>query len=317
MANISEINGYGIYAQTASLALTASLATFANGATFAASASSVLVDKETVNGPAYLTYTSQADLNGVYTLLYNNDNVYLTGSTLVIPRITSSFTGSLLGTASFATTSSYARSAGIRLDQSVNPISFKLIDANNSTISTLSNPTSSLALTASYIDPTFISASAAASGFGSGGGINDQLVALSGSNITTTSATLVDITGLVTPTLPTSSAWYFEIYLATTCTGTGGIKFGFTAPSGGTGFLYVEGISTTVTGYQSTVTTGTITGVGVTRVNGNAGVRLFGRISIDTTPGVVQIQFASGTGGQTSTIGAGNGASIMRLTRTA
>ena len=259
MANISEINGYGIYAQTASLAVSSS---FANTASFAVSSS-------------------------------------------------------FANTTSFATTSSYARSAGIRLDQGVDPISFKLIDANNSTISTLSAPTSSLALTASYIDPTFISASAAASGFGSGGGINDQLVALSGANITTTSATLVDITGLVTPTLPTSSAWYFEIYLATTCTGTGGIKFGFTAPSGGTGFLYVEGISTTVTGYQFTVTTGTITGVGVTRVNGNAGARLFGRISIDTTPGVVQIQFASGTGGQTSTIGAGNGASIMRLTRTA
>jgi hypothetical protein len=201
-------------------------------------------------------------------------------------------TASLANTASFATSSSFANTASLAT-------------------------TSSLALTASYIDPTFISASAAASGFGSGGGINDQLVALSGANITTTSATLVDITGLVTPTLPTSSAWYFEIYLATTCTGAGGIRFGFTTPSGGSGFLYVEGISTGVTGYQSTVTTGTITSVGVTRVNGGAQVRLFGRISIDTTPGVVQIQFASGTGGQTSTIGAGNGASIMRLTRTA
>lgn len=145
----------------------------------------------------------------------------------------------------------------------------------------------------------------------------NTLVALSGSNITTTSATLVDITGLVTPTLPANSAWYFEIYLATTCTGAGGIKFGFTTPSGGSGFLYVEGISTGVTGFQSTVTTGTITSVGVTRVNGNAQARLFGRISIDATAGAVQIQFASGTAGQTSTIGAGNGASMMRLTRVA
>jgi hypothetical protein len=81
--------------------------------------------------------------------------------------------------------------------------------------------------------------------------------------------------------------------------------------------LYVEGISTGLTGFQSTVTTGTITGTGVTRVNGNAQVRLFGRISIGATPGVVQLQFASGTAGQTSTIGAGNGASILRLTQTA
>jgi len=114
-----------------------------------------------------------------------------------------------------------------------------------------------------------------------------------------------------------NSAWYFEIFLATTCTGTGGIRFGFTTPSGGSGFLYVEGISTGLTGFQSTVTTGTITSVGVTRVNGNAQVRLFGRISIDANAGAVQIQFASGTAGQTSTIGAGNGASMMRLTRVA
>jgi hypothetical protein len=40
MANISEINGYGIYAQTASLAISASLAVLLT-ATFAASASSV------------------------------------------------------------------------------------------------------------------------------------------------------------------------------------------------------------------------------------------------------------------------------------
>jgi hypothetical protein len=145
----------------------------------------------------------------------------------------------------------------------------------------------------------------------------NTLVALSGSNITTTSATLVDVTGLVTPTLPANSAWYFEIFLATTCTGAGGIRFGFTTPSGATGFLYVEGISTGLTGFQSTVTTGTITGVGVTRVNGSAQARLFGRISIDATAGAVQVQFASGTAGQTSTIGAGNGASMMRLTRVA
>ena len=215
--------------------------------------------------------------------------------------------------------------------------------------------TASLANTASYIDPTFISASAAASGFGSGGStdtgsllttasvslntitftkgdgstfpitvdtgsggdIDAQLVVLSGANITTTSATLVNITGLVTPTLPANSAWYFEIYLATTCTGAGGIRFGFTTPSGGSGFIYIEGIGTGLTSFQSTVTTGAITGVGVTRVNGSAQARLFGRISIDATPGAVQFQFASGTAGQTSTIGAGNGASIMRLTRTA
>lgn len=146
---------------------------------------------------------------------------------------------------------------------------------------------------------------------------SNQLVALSGANVTTTSATAVDITGLVTPTLPANSSWYFEIYLATTCTGAGGIRFGFTTPSGGSGFLYVEGIGTGVTSFQSGVSTGTLIATGVTRVNGNAQARLFGRISIGSTAGAVQIQFASGTAGQTSTIGAGNGASIMRITKVA
>lgn len=62
-----------------------------------------------------------------------------------------SFTGSLFGTASYATQA-------------------------------LSASFASLATTASYIDPTFISASAAAAGFGSGGSINTSSFATTGSN---------------------------------------------------------------------------------------------------------------------------------------
>ena len=110
-----------------------SIATFYG---LAQSASSVLVDRESVNGRAYLTYVDSSNPSGDYERLYSSDSLYLTGSTLIIPRVESSFTGSLLGTASYAT---QALSA-------------------------------SFATTASYINPTFISASAAASGFGSGGG---------------------------------------------------------------------------------------------------------------------------------------------------
>ena len=143
---------------------------------------------------------------------------------------------------------------------------------------------------------------------------NNQTIALTGANVTTTSATAVDITGLVTPTLPANSTWYFEVFLATACTGTGGIKFGFTAPSGYGGLLYVEGVSTSLTGYQQSLTSGALSATGVTRFNSGAFVKLSGRVVIDTTPGAVQLQFASGTGGQTSTIG-GVGASIIKITR--
>jgi hypothetical protein len=62
--------------------------------------------------------------------------------------------------------------------------------------------TASLAVSSSYA----LTASFALNG-GGGGGINDQLIALSGSNVTTTSATLVDITGFATPTLSANSGY--------------------------------------------------------------------------------------------------------------
>jgi hypothetical protein len=141
-------------------------------------------------------------------------------------------------------------------------------------------------------------------------------IALTGSNVTTTSATLVDITGLVTPTLPASSTWYFEVLLTTACTGSGGVKFGFTAPSGAAGTLFIEGTSTAMTGYQQSNTTGALSGTGVNRFNGPAVTKMYGRIIIDATAGAVQLQFASGTSGQTSTI-SGTGGSIIKLTRVA
>jgi hypothetical protein len=139
-------------------------------------------------------------------------------------------------------------------------------------------------------------------------------IALTGSNVTTTSATAVDVTGLVTPTLPASSTWYFEVLLTTACTGAGGIKFGFTAPSGAAGTLFIEGTSTAMTGYQQSNTTGALSGTGVNRFNGPAVTKMYGRVIMGVTAGAIQLQFASGTSGQTSTI-SGTGASMMRLTR--
>jgi nitrogen fixation protein len=139
-------------------------------------------------------------------------------------------------------------------------------------------------------------------------------IALTGSNVTTTSATLVDITGLVTPTLPANSTWFFEVLMGTACTGTGGIKFGYTAPSGATGILYIEGTSSSAAAYQQATTSGALSSVGVNRFNGGSFTKMYGRVAVGATAGVVQLQFASGTSGQTSTIG-GLGASIIKLTR--
>jgi hypothetical protein len=104
MANISQINGFEIYASTAGFAAEAAEASTAS---LAQSANTVLVDREGFSGPQYLTYVSQSNPSGVYTSLYNNESVYISGSTLVAPNMRAVFTGSLLGTASLASTASY------------------------------------------------------------------------------------------------------------------------------------------------------------------------------------------------------------------
>jgi hypothetical protein len=144
----------------------------------------------------------------------------------------------------------------------------------------------------------------------------NTIVALSGSNVTTTSATAVDVTGLVTPTLPANSTWYFEIYLSVTCSGTGGLRFGFTAPIGASGALFIEGTATTAATYQQTSTTGALAGTAINRSATSSLGKLYGRVIIGANAGAVQLQFASATGGQTSTI-TGTGISIMRITRVA
>jgi hypothetical protein len=143
-----------------------------------------------------------------------------------------------------------------------------------------------------------------------------NVVAINGSNITTTSGTAVDITGLVTPTLPPSSTWYFEIYLSVTCGGAGGLRFGFTSPVGSNGALFIEGTATTAATYQQTSTTGALAGTAINRAATSSLGKLYGRVIIGANAGVVQLQFASGTGGQLSTI-VGTGISIMRITRVA
>jgi nitrogen fixation protein len=144
----------------------------------------------------------------------------------------------------------------------------------------------------------------------------NTLVALSGSDVTTTSATAVDVTGLVTPTLPPNSTWSFEIYLTVTCSGTGGLRFGFTAPIGANGGLFIVGTATTQVTYQQTSTAGALSVPAINRAATSSLGTLYGRVIIGANAGAVQLQFASGTGGQLSTI-TGTGISIMKITRVA
>jgi hypothetical protein len=191
----------------------------------------------------------------------------------------------------------------------------KAINADNAARANTS-VSSSYAATASLLLGSVVSASYAATASVLLGGINNQVIALTGSNVTTTSATAVDVTGLVTPTLPANSTWSFEIYLTVTCSGTGGLRFGFTAPSGADGALFIDGTVTTITTYQQTSTAGALSAPAINRAAMSSLGKLYGRVIIGANAGVVQLQFASATGGQTSTI-TGTGISIMRITRVA
>ena len=121
MANISQINGFGIYAQTASLAATAS---------YTVSSSVTTILRGSAN-PSYIATVPYYEPTATHQQLfvYEGGGYFSSSygsSRLHTPSVVAmnGFTGSLQGTAT----------------------------------------------TASYISPTFISASAAASGFGSGGG---------------------------------------------------------------------------------------------------------------------------------------------------
>ena len=94
--------------------------------------------------------------------------------------------------------------------------------------------TASLANTASYINPTFISASAAASGFGSGGSTN------TGSFLTTASVSSNTIT------FTKGDGSTFPITVNTGSGGSGGIHIDSIFGAGQDGNVTIEGSTTTL-----------------------------------------------------------------------
>jgi hypothetical protein len=140
--------------------------------------------------------------------------------------------------------------------------------------------------------------------------LDDRLIVLSGANVTTTSTAAQNITGLVTPELEANSVYWIKARLLVSCSGTGGVRFAFAAGAGVTGTMAAIGTGASLTAYsQTSATANTLTA----RLNGFIGasfVDLEGRVTIGPTPSNIQLQFASLTNGQTSTI-FGGGDSIF------
>jgi hypothetical protein len=118
----------------------------------------------------------------------------------------------------------------------------------------------------------------------------------------TTSTTAVDITNLVTGTLP-EGKYSVKGSIGVGSTTTGGIKLGITIPSGATMRIRGTDRGTTPNNAVNEIfnTSGVLSTSNFAQVNGDSVVFFEGTITIGATPGVVQFIFAKTTSG-TATI---------------
>lgn len=141
---------------------------------------------------------------------------------------------------------------------------------------------------------------------------NSQLARVA-SNVTTTLATVVDVTAL-SFFLNSNEIWMATYELKVSC-GTGGVKFAINGPAGATLVMQVfGGASATVTAFTSSQVTAlnTLTTEGYA-VSATRQVTVTATILGGATAGSVQLRFASLTSGQTSTIFANSSMVAMRL----
>jgi hypothetical protein len=123
------------------------------------------------------------------------------------------------------------------------------------------------------------------------------------SNVTTTTTLASAITGLTTFILEANSTYSINGQFLIACNGAGGVKFGHSLPSGGASYISYSGVATSVTTYQQVASnSGTLTATAFNR-NAISSYLIFGGlITTAATAATFDMQFASGIGGQTSTI---------------
>ena len=120
---------------------------------------------------------------------------------------------------------------------------------------------------------------------------------------TTTTTLASAITGLTTFILEANSTYAISGAFLIGCSNTGGVKFGNSLPVGAASYINYMGTSTSTTVYlQSPSTNGTLTATAFNRFNSASHLTFGGLITTIATAGSVDMQFASGTAAQTSTI---------------
>ena len=123
------------------------------------------------------------------------------------------------------------------------------------------------------------------------------------SNVTTTSTLASTITGLSTFILEANSTYNINGQFLIGCNGVGGVKFGNSLALGGASYISYSGAGTSVTTYQQVATNnGTLTTTAFNRGIITSYLIFGGNITTTATAGTFDMQFASGTVGQTSTI---------------
>lgn len=133
--------------------------------------------------------------------------------------------------------------------------------------------------------------------------IEAQAYARVTSDRTTTVITAGNVTDM-SFAVPASENWGFEFFLSNGCNGTGGIKWAITVPSGATFRAVADGSAASATARTSAIMTvsGTLTIAFNAAVLATGFTRITGAVANSTTAGTVQLQFASTTATQTSTV---------------
>lgn len=133
----------------------------------------------------------------------------------------------------------------------------------------------------------------------------ERTVRVSGSNVTTTSATESVVTGL-TIAVEANALYKGRVTLRIGCSGSGGVRFGFNFPTGATLLVGMIGNSTATTAQQQfsgSLVSGTAATIAFNTLNAQSGfVTIDFTLEVGSTAGNVELIVRSGVAGETSTI---------------
>lgn len=134
------------------------------------------------------------------------------------------------------------------------------------------------------------------------------------SNVTTNVTGAANITGL-SFAVEANSTFLVDCYYYVSCSGTGGIRFTQTTPAGATMDITYDGIAGTAISSVKirSAASGSLTATAINSAAIVSAVIVRGFVRTGATAGTLQMQFASNTNGQTSTIFANSWAKITRI----